>query len=106
MSAAATGAGDIVYRVVDTAQALEYWLDVSRFSGWKRPSTALTWRQDVMVADAATYAGLGIRHVTTFAAWIDADYRRRFGEPEGVAGYGKALREAPKPPREIRAGSP
>ena len=23
----------------------------------------------------------GIRHVTTFATWIDADYVARFGEP-------------------------
>ncbi|HNU98759.1 MAG: DUF4838 domain-containing protein [Verrucomicrobia bacterium] len=75
-----------------SAQVLEYWLDVSRFSGWKRPAVKLPWRRDVIEADAATYARLGIRHVTTFAVWIDADYVRRFGEPTALAEYGAALR--------------
>jgi len=75
-----------------SAQVLEYWLDVSRFSGWKRPAVELPWRRDVIEADAATYARLGIRHVTTFAVWIDADYVRRFGEPAALAEYGAALR--------------
>lgn len=75
-----------------TAQALEYWLDVSRFSGWKRPAVALPWRRDVVQADANTYAGYGLRHVTTFAVWIDADYVRRHGEPAAIDEYGAALR--------------
>jgi hypothetical protein len=34
-----------------TAQVLEYWLDVSRASGWKRPCVELPWRGDVFSAD-------------------------------------------------------
>ena len=74
----------------DSAQVLEYWLDVSRFSDWKRPAVSLPWNKHVITADAATYARLGIRNVTTFAVWIDADYVRRFGEPAAVQGYGDA----------------
>lgn len=74
----------------NTAQVLEYWLDVSRFSKWNRPAVKLPWSDDVMKADANAYAGMGIRHVTTFATWIDADYVRRFGEPP-LAGYANAL---------------
>ncbi len=77
---------------VDTAQVLEYWLDVSRYSGWKRPAVKLPWNNHVIAADAGTYAKLGIRNVTTFAVWIDADYLRRFGEPSAVQEYGDALR--------------
>src|SRR5213082_445804 len=77
----------------DTAQALEYWLDVSRFSRWKRPAVKLPWRRDVVEADAQTYARLGLRHVTTFAVWIDADYVKRFGEPDAIQEYGQTLRE-------------
>jgi hypothetical protein len=76
----------------DTAQVLEYWLDVSRFSNWKRPAVELPWNKDVMTADTASYAKLGIRHVTTFAVWIDADYLKRFGEPAPVQEYGGTLR--------------
>ena len=75
-----------------TAQALEYWLDVSRFSQWKKPAAALPWRPDVLEADAKTYAGFGVRHLTTFAVWIDADYVHRFGEPIAIQEYGDILK--------------
>ena len=70
---------------------LEYWLDVSRFSGWKRPAVRLPWRRDVLEADVATYAARGIRHVTSFAVYVDDDYRRRHGEPGFIQEYGAVL---------------
>jgi hypothetical protein len=75
----------------DTAQVLEYWLDVSRFSRWKRPGVKLPWRKDVFLADVETYRKRGMRHVTTFAAWIDADYRQRFGDLDFIGEYGAGL---------------
>jgi hypothetical protein len=75
----------------DTAQVLEYWLDVSRFSRWKRPAVKLPWIKKVFAADVATYRKLGIQHITTFAAWIDADYQRRFNDLGFVAEYGNGL---------------
>jgi Domain of unknown function (DUF4838) len=80
----------------DTAQVLEYWLDVSRFSRWKRPAVRLPWRREVFLADRESYRSRGIRHVTTFAAWVDADYVRRFGEPKFLGEYGAGLRGANK----------
>jgi hypothetical protein len=74
-----------------TAQVLEYWLDVSRFSGWKRPGVRLPWRKQVFLSDVETYRLCGIRHVTTFAAWIDADYVKRYGELGFLAEYGAGL---------------
>jgi hypothetical protein len=64
-----------------------------RFSQWKRPAVRLPWRRDVLEADLATYAARGIRHVTSFAVYVDADYRRRYGEPEFIREYGEALGE-------------
>jgi hypothetical protein len=75
----------------DTAQVLEYWLDVSRFSGWRRPAVQLPWRRDVLESDIATYGSRGIRHVTTFAVFVDADYRKRYGEPRFIDEYGAVL---------------
>jgi Domain of unknown function (DUF4838) len=75
----------------DTAQVLEYWLDVSRFSQWRRPAVRLPWRRDVLEADLATYASRGIRHVTSSAVYVDADYHRRYGEPEFIREYGETL---------------
>ena len=74
---------------------LEYWLDVSRFSGWKRPAKKLPWNREVFLADLDTYAGRGIRHVTTFACYIDADYLKRHGEPLALNDYGAGLRNLP-----------
>jgi hypothetical protein len=77
----------------DSAQVLEYWLDVSRFSRWKRPAVKLPWRRDVLEADLATYAAWGIRRITSFAVYVDRDYRRRYGEPAFIGEYGEALRD-------------
>ena len=76
----------------DRAQVLEYWLDVSRFSGWKREKTMeIPWRDDVFRDDLAAYARRGIRHVTTFAAWVDGDYAQRWSLAP-VEAYGAGLR--------------
>jgi hypothetical protein len=75
----------------EDAQALEYWLDVSRFSGWKREKIVeLPWHSQILADDLCTYAARGIRRVTSFAVWIDGQYVRRFGEPP-VQEYGAAL---------------
>ena len=75
----------------DGAQALEYWLDVSRFSGWKRDQTVeIPWNDAVFRDDLGTYARRGIRHVTSFAAWLDGDYARRWGVAP-VRAYGAGL---------------
>ncbi len=80
-----------------TAQVLEYWLDVSRFSRWRRPAVKLPWNRDVFLADLRTYAERGIRNIRSFACYIDAEYVRRFGEPEAISEYGAGLRKLPPP---------
>ena len=75
-----------------TAQALEYWLDVSRFSRGQR--LPLPWDRDRFRADLATYRALGIQHFKSFANDLDAEYVRRNGEPAFLAEYGAALEES------------
>jgi hypothetical protein len=77
-----------------TAQVLEYWLDVSRFSRWKRPAVKLPWKRDVFLADVRAYRKRGIRHLTSFACYIDEDYVRRHGAPAAIDEYGAGLQEA------------
>lgn len=79
----------------DTAQVLEYWLDVSRFSKYTKPSSKLPWNTEVFRQDVETYRSRGIRYVTTFAAWIDADYQKRYGDLRFVQEYGDGLRGKP-----------
>jgi hypothetical protein len=75
----------------ETAQVLEYWLDVSRFSTWRRPAVKLPWNKGVFLADVEAYRKRGIRHVTTFAVWIDAAYKKRFGNLNFLDDYGSGL---------------
>jgi len=76
----------------DTAQVLEYWLDVSMFSRWTRPAQKLPWDEALCRADITAYRALGIRHITTFATFIDADYLKLHGDPQPlITAYGKAL---------------
>jgi hypothetical protein len=75
----------------ETAQVLEYWLDVSRFSSWKRPAVKLPWNREVFLADVKTYRQRGIRHITNFAVWIDADYEKRFGSLDFLNEFGAGL---------------
>jgi hypothetical protein len=72
-----------------TAQALEYWLDVSLFSRGKR--LPLPWDRDRFRSDVGTYRSLGIRHIKSFANDLDAEYVRRHGEPTFLAEYGAGL---------------
>jgi hypothetical protein len=83
----------------DGAQALEYWLDESRFQRHLKPPrpprVAIPWDRRVFRADLATYAKRGIRHITTFAAMIDGEYIKRFGPPPALDDYGEDLRNWP-----------
>jgi len=72
------------------AQALEYWLDVSRFSQWTKPAKKLPFSPSTLQADLHTYGRRGIRHLTSFAVYIDADYVRQYGIPP-IQTYGEAL---------------
>ena len=79
---------------VEHAQVLEYWLDVSRFSKWTRPAVKLPWDAAIFRADIAAYRALGIRHITTFATYIDADYVKLHGDPQpALDEYGAAFRQ-------------
>ena len=74
------------------AQVLEYWLDVSLFSGWKKSAKVkLPWKLDVFRDDIDTYAKRGIRHITSFGVYLDADYLERFGDIGFLTAYGDGL---------------
>jgi hypothetical protein len=76
----------------DTAQALEYWMDVSLFSDWKKPAVKLPWNKEVFLSDIDTYARLGIRHITTFAVYIDGAYAQAHKDLSFIQEYGEGLK--------------
>ena len=73
------------------AQALEYWLDESLFYRRNdRKLCKIPWHNGVFLDDLATYAKRGIRHITTFAVFVDAKYVEQFGEPP-LEEYGRGM---------------
>jgi hypothetical protein len=64
---------------VETAVVLEYWLDVSMFSRWKKPAVKLPWNKAVFEADIDMYAKIGISNITSFAVYIDDMYAKQYG---------------------------
>ena len=73
------------------AVVLEYWLDASMFSRWQRPSVELPWRVEICRRDLETYAGYGLRNITSFAVYMDAEYFERFTSVRPVTEYGRLL---------------
>jgi len=80
----------------ETAHILEYWLDVSMFSGWKRDNLVkVPCGKEEIRRDVELYKGLGINSITTFGAWINGDYMEKFGEEYAqkiIREYGEALK--------------
>ena len=74
------------------AQVLEYWMDNSRFSGWKKPPKHMPLDEQVMQEDVKAYRALGFESITSFGCYLGADYRALYGKAP-VAEYGKLLAE-------------
>ncbi|WP_345028800.1 DUF4838 domain-containing protein [Ravibacter arvi] len=72
----------------ETAQVLEYWLDVSLFSHWKKPAVQLPWNRDVFLQDLDAYGKRGIRNFSSFAVYMDSAYVRKYPDVSFLKAYG------------------
>lgn len=77
------------YDPADT-QILEYWLDASMFSRWKRPACKLPFAREIVEQDVACYKSLGVRSITSFGCFLDEDYVGLHGQPP-IQEYGAIL---------------
>lgn len=77
----------------ETAQVLEYWLDVSLQSKWKKPAVKLSWFPEVCKSDVGTYKKMGISNITTFAVYVDAAYKNRYANLDFIKEYGSILKD-------------
>lgn len=77
----------------DTAQVLEYWLDIGMLSGRARSKQLikLDWKKDAFLADLESYRKRGIRHVTTFATGVNPTYQKLHGDLSFIDEYGEGL---------------
>ncbi len=77
---------------VEKAKLLEYWLDNSMYSGWKKPPKAFTPNPPIIAADGAYYKSMGFRDLSTFACFLGYDYRPLHGMPD-VTPFADLLKE-------------
>lgn len=77
----------------ETAQALEYWLDVSLQSKWTKPAVKLSWYPEVCKSDVETYIQAGISNITTFAVYVDAAYKNKYKNLNFIKEYGRILKD-------------
>lgn len=64
------------------AHVLDYWLDSSLISSWRRPAKKSAFNADVFERDLAAYLGLGIHNLFSFAVFMDGAYFQKFGDAE------------------------
>lgn len=72
------------------ARVLEYWMDNSLYSGWKKPPKPLALVEDIMAADLELYDSLGFQEIVSFGCYLGADYRALYGDPP-IERYGDLL---------------
>ncbi len=79
----------------ETAHVLEYWIDVSIFSDWKRDNLKkVPWLKSHCMRDVKQYTDLGIRSITSFGAWVNASYLQQYGRQHVdtmLSEYGECL---------------
>ena len=69
----------------DGAKVLEYWLDNSLFSGWKKPPKPLVVDRGTVAREVAYYKAHGVKNIATFACFLGDDYEALHGEPDIAA---------------------
>lgn len=70
---------------------LEYWLDVSLVSDWKKPAKKLKWDGDVFRKDIELYSDLGIKNISSFGVYIDSAYVAAYKDLSFLKEYGRGL---------------
>ncbi len=73
------------YFGTENARVLEYWLDNSLFSKWKKPPKAFAFTPESIAAmekDIADYQAMGFDEIATFACFLGPDYEALHGEPD------------------------
>ena len=64
------------------SRVLEYWLDNSLFSRWKKPPKQLFLDGDKIKREVSYYKELGFEQISVFGCFLGEDYEDLYGEPD------------------------
>ena len=63
------------------AKVLEYWMDNSLFSGWKKPYKELKLNTDILRKDVSFSRSKGFENITSFGCFLGVEYAEEYGIP-------------------------
>ena len=70
---------------------IDYWLDNSWFSQWKKPIRRFAFSPDIVAIDSAWYEKQGFETISCFGIYLGEEYYNLFGEHFDIQSYSKAL---------------
>ena len=62
------------------SEVFEYWLDVSRFSNWKRPACRINVPNRVIQSDLRFYSSAGFENISVLGVWLDKTYVKTYDD--------------------------
>lgn len=71
----------------EDAWVLEYWLDNSLFSNWKKPPVRFQPDNAMIRDDIAFYREMGFDQISSFACYLGEDYEALYGAPD-ISSFG------------------
>lgn len=74
------------------SRVLEYWIDNSLFSGWKKPPKELKCDGDEVKRDLEEYISLGFEDASVFGCFLGQDYEELYGEAD-ISPFTEAVRK-------------
>ena len=77
---------------MENTHILEYWLDSSLFSNYRKPAREPFVRPELLRRDLEAYVTAGVRNVSSFAVYMDGEYFAAYGSA-ALEEYAAALRE-------------
>jgi hypothetical protein len=64
------------------SKVLEYWLDNSMFSGWKKPEKKFIPDEIMIREDIDKYSRSGFEYISSFACYLGPEYVKLHGKPD------------------------
>ena len=71
----------------ENSKVLEYWLDNSMYSNWKKPEKQFIQNRKMIEDDMLKYVDYGFKYISSFACYLGPEYVKLYGEPDISAFY-------------------
>ena len=75
---------------IKDSKVLEYWIDNSLFSGWKKPPQKMNADAEAAKQDVREYTDMGFEYISVFGCYLGPDYEELYGEPD-ISAFTKAF---------------